>query len=76
MESVRANIMIDSIVNILVQGISSVISWFEAIFSSTGFGTFFLGFALIFSAYRFILQPIFGRGVGSDKAKKSDSKES
>lgn len=68
--------MIGQLVNFFVLIFSSVTSWFERIFASTGMWTFFFVFFVIFSVTRILVVPLLsGRMRGSDTAKKSDDKD-
>ena len=58
--------------------ISACVGWFNAVFdSSSSFGStaFYIStFGLVFTI-RFLLHPIFGGSLGSDKVRKSNSNE-
>lgn len=58
--------------------ISACVSWFNAVFgSTTSFGAtaFYVSAVGLVLTIRFLLHPIFGGSVGSDKARKSNSKD-
>lgn len=68
--------MVGQLVNAFVLIFSSVTSWFEQIFASTGMWSFFFVFFVILSVTRILVVPLLsGRMRGSDTAKKSDDKD-
>ena len=68
--------MAGQLVNFFGLIFSSVTSWFEQIFASTGMWDFFFVFFVILSVTRILVVPLLsGRMRGSDTAKKSEEKD-
>lgn len=51
---------------------SAPITWFTRLVQSSGVSGFWLGCVFIFLVGRFILLPLFGSTLGSDKAKRKE----
>lgn len=68
--------MLDSVLDIITLAFGSVFDWFTTLLDSVGMFDVFLGAFFILVASRFLLMPLFKGGFGgSDKAKKSSSKD-
>lgn len=58
--------------------ISACVSWFNAVFSSSssfGATAFYISTIGLVFTIRFLLHPIFGGSLGSDKVRKSNSND-
>lgn len=61
--------MVSQIFNLITQAFVSCVSWFESVFSASGFSGLLLAVIFFLMLKRYILDPLF-KGAGSDKARK------
>lgn len=54
---------------------ASPLLWFETLLTSTGLTSFWIACVFIFIVGKFILAPLFGSSLGSDKAHKKDDSD-
>lgn len=59
------------VISVVTNMFTQIFSLFERLFTSFGITSYLLGGFFIWTAYRFLLKPIIGGGVGSsDKARR------
>ena len=63
---------IDQVFLFMQNSFSAPIVWFETLLTSSGFTSFWISCVFIFIVGKFILAPLFGSSMGSDKAHKKD----
>jgi hypothetical protein len=61
--------MVTQIFNLITQSFVACVTWFDAVFSSSGFSGLLLAVVFFLMLKRYILDPLF-KGAGSDKARK------
>ena len=61
-------------VNFVANAMSAVLGFADDLFSTTNAYNYIFGGIFVFSVYRFLLKPILGGEVGSDKVRKSKGK--
>lgn len=68
--------MWDAIIDFLSAGIQACSAWFNYIMQGLGALPYILTFFLAYSAFRFLLLPIFGRFAGSDRVSSKNKNKS
>lgn len=61
--------MVTQIFNLIAQTFISCVSWFDSVFTKSGFSGLLLAVVFFLMLKRYILDPLF-RGAGSDQARK------
>lgn len=63
----------DFVVNFINSGLSGALSLFTELMDASGMTPFYISMVFVFLLGKFLLAPIFGRSLGSDKVKKRSS---
>lgn len=65
--------MLSNVMALINDSIVNCSLWFHNIIVASGVGDIFLAFVFIYFSVKFIIQPVFGKGLGSDRARKKSS---
>lgn len=63
----------DYLLGIIQPIVTAPLAWLTQLFNATSIGSFWVGCIFVFLVGRFILLPLFGSSLGSDKAKRKDN---